>query len=383
MKIVYVYTALTTVGGADRIITQKANYLADVYGHEVFIITDSQNGRPLSFPLSAKVKHLDLGIDFGRQYGHNLLVRYFIYRSLMMDYRTKLEECLNNIKPDITISTLGRDLDFLTNLKDGSCKVGESHISRTYVRNLHLMEAKGGIYKWVANFWRKRQEKAVRQLDAFVVLTEADARNWNNVRPSVIIPNATTLRTDNCSKCSSKQIISIGRLNEQKGYDLLIQAWKTVAQRHPDWSINIYGEGELYHNLQKEIGNYGLEKQIHLCKPVTNIIDKYTESAFYVMSSRFEGFGLVLTEAMSCGLPCISFDCPSGPSEIISDKEDGLLIENGNVEALAEGICYLMEHKDERIQMGMKAKENVRRYAPEQIMKQWDKLFSELIQKRS
>lgn len=383
MKIVYVYTALTTVGGADRIITQKANYLADVYKHEVFVVTDSQGGQPYSFPLSKNVKHIDLNINFEQQYKYNLFVRFFIYRFLMKKYKKKLEACLNNIKPNITISTLGRDLDFLTKLNDGSYKVGESHIARPYVRNLHLMEAKGGIYKFVANLWRKRQEKAIKELDAFVVLTQNDARNWNNVRKTVIIPNAMTLRPDKYSICTNKHVISVGRYNEQKGYDLLIQAWLFVVQKHPDWTIDIYGEGELHNELQKQICNLKLEKQIHLCKPVTNIIQKYIESSFYVMSSRFEGFGLVLTEAMSCGLPCISFDCPSGPSEIIKNEEDGLLIENGNIEALAEGICHLIEHNEKRIRMGKKAQYNIQRYAPEHIMKKWNELFCNLLQNKN
>lgn len=382
MKIVYLYTALTTIGGADRIIIQKANYLADVYKHDVYIITDSQNKRPFSFPLSKNVKHIDLDINFDRQYKYNLLLRFFVYRSLMIKYKNKLTSCLNKIKPDITISTLGRDMDFLTNLNDGSQKIGESHIARPYMRNLHLMEAKEGIYRLMANYWRKKQEMAIKKLDALVVLTKADACLWKEIHQPFIIPNPMTLEPDGCSTCIEKKVISVGRLTEQKGYDLLIKAWQSVARKHPDWIINIYGEGELHDELQKQICDSNLVKQIFICKPVTCISSKYQESSFYIMSSRFEGFGLVLTEAMSCGLPCISFDCPSGPSEIIKDGEDGILVENGNINALANNICYLIEHEEKRIQMGRKAKENVKRYSTEQIMTQWNELFKELIQRQ-
>lgn len=382
MKIVYLYTALTTIGGADRIIIQKANYLADVYRHEVYIITDSQCNKPFSFPLSKNVKHIDLGIDFGRQYKFNLFIRFFVYQALMIKYKRELIQYLKYIKPQITISTLGREMDFLTTLNDGSYKIGESHIAKYYMRNLHLMEAKGGISQLMAKWWRKKQEKSIKNLDAFVVLSENDAYSWRMIRPTIIIPNCITIKSDNYSKCLGKQIISVGRLNEQKGYDMLIEAWQIVVKQHPDWVIKIYGEGELYDILQKQISDLGLENSISICKPVKDISSKYQESTFYIMSSRFEGFGLVLIEAMSCGLPCISFNCPSGPSEIISHNEDGLLIENGNVDALAESICYLIEHEEVRIEMGKNARKNVLRYSPECIMKQWNDLFNSLTQKQ-
>lgn len=163
MTIVYLYTALCTVGGADRSIIQKANYLADEMHQDVFIITDSQKERPPVFPISLRIRHIDIGIDFDRQYHHNLLVRGYYYFTLMHLYRKKLEYWLKTLKPDIVISTLGRELDFLTQLDDGSVKIGESHIAKPYTRNLHLMEQRGFPYKQIARHWRKKQEEAVKK----------------------------------------------------------------------------------------------------------------------------------------------------------------------------------------------------------------------------
>ena len=240
------------------------------------------------------------------------------------------------------------------------------------------MEEKGGIHKMIAQSWRKKQEKAIKQLDAFVVLTKQDALNWESVRSSVIIPNPLTLSTDTVAKCNSKKVISVGRYSEQKGYDILIKAWKLVNEKHPDWELIIYGEGELKPYLEQEIELNQLNTNVILHPPVSNIVDKYLESAFYVMSSRFEGFGLVLTEAMLCGLPCISFDCPSGPREIIAHNEDGLLVENGNISKLVEAICYFIENEDTRKEMGKKATQNMSRYGKPAIMKKWDELFNSL-----
>lgn len=378
MKIVYIYTALVTVGGADRVVTEKANYLAEVLGHDVYIITDSQNGRQPVFPLSTKVKHIDLDINFDKQYHHGLAIRAYYYFSLMHLYKKRLGKLLDEIKADVVITTLGRDLDFLTKLKDGSKKVGESHIAKQYTRNFHLMEARGFPYKQIAKYWRRKQEKAVKKLDAFVVLTQYDAASWEEIKVANIIPNSLPFYTEESSSLDKKRIITVGRLSEQKGFDLLVSAWSFITKKHPDWEIHLYGEGELENELKKSITQNGIEDSFIIHRPVKNIKEKYLESSIYVMSSRFEGFGMVLIEAMACGVPCISFDCPHGPSYIIKDGEDGILVENGNVEQLAEAISTLIIDTDKRVAMGKAAKQNVLRYSQENIMKQWESLFYKL-----
>ena len=345
MKIAYIYTALVTVGGADRVVTEKANDLADKRGHEVYIITDSQNNRQPIFPLSDKVKHIDLNINFDKQYHHGLVIRAYYYFSLMRLYKKRLGKLLDEIKADIVITTLGRDLDFLTKLNDGSKKVGESHIAKQYTRNFHLMEARGFPYKQIAQYWRRKQEKAVKKLDAFVVLTQYDAESWKEIKVANIIPNSLPFYTAESSSLDKKQIITVGRLSEQKGFDLLVSAWSYITKKHPDWEIHLYGEGELENELKKSITQNGIEDSFIIHKPVKNIKEKYLESSIYVMSSRFEGFGMVLIEAMACGVPCISFDCPHGPSYIIKDGEDGILVENGNVERLAEAMSTLITYR--------------------------------------
>ena len=379
MKIVYIYTALTTVGGADRVITDKANYFADKLKYEVYIITDSQNGKPLTFPLSNNVKHIDLRINFGQQYHHKIIIRFFLYMKLMSVYKRKMINTLLQIKPDIVITTCGRDLDFITKVKINAKIVGESHIAKQFTRNFHLMEQGGFVYKKVAKYWRKKQEKAIKKLDAFVVLTQYDANSWKNIKKASIIPNSLSFYPERISNCENKKIISVGRLEEQKGYDMLINIWEIVHKKHSDWELNLYGEGMLYDELMKIICQKGLKECLKIHKPVKNIADKYLENSIYVMSSRFEGFGMVLIESMACGVPCISFDCPYGPSDIIKDNEDGLLVKNGDVNAMAKAICYLIENQDIRKKMGIIARKNIKRYSPNIIMNQWDMLFKKIL----
>ena len=152
-----------------------------------------------------------------------------------------------------------------------------------------------------------------------------------------------------------------------------------MALRHPDWILEIYGNGDEYDKLKSMITKYSLSKNISIHSSIANITEKYIESSIYVMTSHYEGFGIVLIEAMICGLPCISFDCPYGPSEILAEGEDGFLIPANDIAILANKICFLIEHEEVRKEMGYKAHKNAMRYTPTLIMKQWDALINQLI----
>ena len=378
MKIFYIYTSLRTVGGADRVITNKANWLAE-HGYDITIVTDTQMGCPPVYPLSPKVRLHDLAVDFNQEYGHCIPIRIWWYFKLMWKYKKLLKAFLMKEKPDIVITTLARDLDFLTSINDGSIKIGESHIARYYSRNFHLLEQRGFFSKLLAKYGRWKQERTVSQLEGLVLLTKQDEKKWSGVTQTFVIPNYLTFQTELYSKCDHKQAICVGRYNEQKGYEYMISAWAIVNQRHPDWTLHVYGEGEIKNELQSFINTNGIQGKMILHNPVKNIIDKYLESSICVLSSRYEGFGMVLVEAMECGLPCVSFDCPYGASDIIKHGEDGYLVDYLNVEQLAERICELIEDDVKRKEMGRKAKLNIQRYSPDTVMKQWVDLFDFMV----
>lgn len=378
MKIFYIYTSLRTVGGADRVITNKANWLAE-HGYDITIVTDTQMGYPPVYPLSPKVRLHDLSVDFNQEYGHCIPIRIWWYFKLMRKYKKLLKTFLMKEKPDIVITTLARDLDFLTTIKDGSIKIGESHIARYYSRNFHLLEQRGKFSKLMAKYGRWKQERTVRQLEGLVLLTNQDEKNWSGVTKTFVIPNFLTFQTELYSKCDNKQAICVGRYNEQKGYEYMIGAWAIVNHYHPDWTLHVYGEGEIKEELQNLINLNQIQSKMILHNPVKNILEKYLESSIFILSSRYEGFGMVLVEAMECGLPCVSFDCPYGASDIIKHGEDGYLVDYLNVEQLAERICELIEDDEKRKEMGRKAKLNIQRYSPDIVMKQWTELFGSLM----
>lgn len=377
MKIYYIYTALVTKGGADRVIAEKANWLAE-HGHEIAIITDTQMGREPVFPLSPKVRLIDLAVDFSQEYGHGFLVRIWMYYKLMRQYRRMVTDVLMKDRPDIVISTLGRDISFITKIKDGSIKIGEAHTTKHFIRNFHLLEQRNVIFKYLTKFFRWHMDRQVNRLDALVVLTSQDEHDWGDKIPIYVIPNSFPFYPDKPSLCENKQAIIVGRYNSAKGYNYLIDAWKIVYQKHPDWIINIFGSGEYEDRVRKQIQDHGLQDVVIMNNPIDHIMEEYLKSSIYVMSSVFEGFAMVLLEAMSCGLPCVSFDCPYGPRNVITDGEDGILVEYLNSQALADNICKLIENEELRKRMGRQGRHNVLRFSRETIMPQWVELFKSL-----
>lgn len=382
MHILYIYAEISIKGGTDKILVEKANYLVN-HGYDVTIVTESQMGKPLSFKLEDKVCHIDVGLDFGKQYTQGSIRRFLTYSSLMRQYKSRLKKVVNLQRPDIIISAMGRSLSLLSKMDYDGVKIGEAHTTKTHLRSLHLMVQRGGIFKVIAKYMRWKMCRYASKLDAMVLLTPNDAEDWKSVAKTFVIPNPISFFPKESAELVNKQVIMVGRYNDAKGYDYLIPAWEIVHQRYPDWILNIYGSGELRGQVTEWIHEKHLESSIMMHEPVDNIMEKYLGSSICVLSSRYEGFSLVILEAMACGVPVVSFDCPYGPRNIIKNGEDGILIEPLNFQALADGICKLMENEDLRIQLGTNARNNVLRFSQDSVMEQWEKLFHKLVNDRT
>lgn len=373
-KIVYCTPALYMAGGVERVLTLKANYFAEQYGHDITIILTERVDKPLFYPLSEKVHVVNLDINFEELWGQPFVRKVFLYMKKQREFRRKLKAELMRIRPDITVSLLRREINFITSIPDGSRKVGEMHINRANYRNFRDNDS--NIFKRLfSHLWMSSLVKKLRRLDLFVVLTDEDRLSWTELNNVITIPNPMSFTPTRISQQGHKRIIAVGRYVYEKGFDMLLEAWSRIEKQCPEWEMAFYGMGERapYEDLATKLG---IDKtRCHLNGSTEDIEKEYSESSLFVLSSRFEGFGMVIVEAMSCGLPVVSFACPCGPRYIINDGQDGLLVENGNVEQLSQSILSLIKDDDRRKQMGKTARINAQRFDINIIAERWQQQF--------
>ena len=376
MTIAYIYPAFINIGGADKIIISKANYMADHWGYDVYLITDSQNGLPTFFPLSPKVHLVDLDINFFQQYQYSPLKRLMVYLKLMHRYERGLHQMLGQIRPDVIISTFSRDAKFVGLFrKYAKAVIAEVHTTKKNIRALPNLRLKGGVYILLAAYIEHQLEASARKFDEVVVLNTLEEELWSAVRQVKVINNAVQYYPEDENPLTTKSVIYVGRAEYEKAPDRLIEVWRLVAQRHPDWTLRMFCTGAMLDELKAKVTEYGIAQQVLFMPPTKDMLTEYMNSSLCVLTSRFEGFPVVLQEAMGCGLPCVSFDCPSGPRYIITNEENGYLVKDGDISAFADRVCELMENEPLRLRMGRKAKSAMARYGADVIMEQWRALF--------
>lgn len=376
MTIIYLYHSFFLYGGLERILIEKMNYLTEKLGYNVIMVTYCQFDNKIAYPISPQIKHYDLRIPIYHQYNYGIVKRIYFYIKMRKTFIKKMESIILKNNADILIGTTCEYfmMDVMNALRHRIITIIESHTNAKYIQIPHHNNF---IKITFDNIQRKLINYFIKKASSFVTLTEGDKKEWLKVRKDIlVIPNSIGNYPQKITHAQTyKRIITVGRLEEQKGYDLLLMAWKLVEVKHPEWELEIYGEGSKKGLLMSMISDYKLSS-VKINKPTKNIYSEYENSDFYVMSSRYEGFPLVLIEAMSCGLPCISFNCDYGPSDIIKDGIDGFIIENANIKSLAKKICFLMENENLRIQMGTNAHNNMKRFLPENIMPRWEQLFN-------
>jgi glycosyltransferase involved in cell wall biosynthesis len=361
MKIVYLYSSLAIMGGVERVLVDKMNYLVS-HGYEVYMITSDQGQHPVPYLLDERVHLLDLQIRFHSQYQYRGWHRIREGRRLKRLYHQRLMEKLQEFQPNVIVCTTSQDVHGLLRIKGRIPLVVESHVNFT-----HSDTWINVVRTLFNNYW-------IGKANAVVTLTQGDSDNWKHVSRHVhVIPNVVHLNnTGRYSDCTKKRAIFVGRLVEQKGLLDLVKIWRIANQQHPDWQLEIYGDGQMDSIPEMKLF-------VHL--PIENIIEEYINSSILLMTSVYEPFGLVLPEAMSCGLPVVAFDCPYGPEDIINHERNGYLVPNRDVNLYADYVCQLMESSGLRQNMGAEGIKTAQRYQANQIMPQWQRLFSDLTSK--
>jgi glycosyltransferase involved in cell wall biosynthesis len=368
-------------GGVERVLTLKANYFAEHFGYDVTIILTEGKDKPLFYPLSEKVHVINLDIGFEELWTCSFVKKIFVYLKKQRRFKRLLTAELMRLKGDITVSMLRREINFINEINDGSRKVGELHINRANYRNFNTEEA-NWLKRLFAKCWSMSLVGHLKKLDKLVVLTEKDREAWVELDNVVSIPDPLSLNPQSVSQLSNQRVVAIARYSHEKGIDLLLKAWAIAAKNVSEWRLDVYGDGDRqpYDEMIDELSID--RKRCELHGRTNDVEQEYCQSSVFVLSSRFEGFGMVITEAMACGLPVVSFDCPWGPRSIIKHGVSGLLVENGNVEALAEGLSRMMSDDALRSDCSAAGLKAVQRYRMESVAETWKQLFDELMQKK-
>lgn len=375
MNIVFVIRSVAKKNGTERTFIDKMNALSNM-GHVVTLVTYEQGSHPYAFPIDERVQCVDMDCRYFTIYKYSFPRRLFESWKIKHRFQQKMNAFVDKIHPDV-ITTPTYSGDYMKQIMSLRCKtkvIVESHSAFTY-------EMRGGSF-----FERLRKRLLlgiIKQCDLLIALTNGDSYYWKQYMKNVaVVNNPITFypKTIDSKHKVTGRIIAVGRLVPQKRFDRLIDAFYLIAGKYPSWYIDIYGEGDDRDMFQRKIEYLGLIGRVNLKGVTTSIYSEFERSQFFVLSSDYEGFALVLLEAMACGTPVVSTDCPFGPSDIITDGVDGLLCKM-ETHDLASKMEWMMTHNNERKEMEKKARQSVARYKKDIVMKEWEKAYMSVLDK--
>ena len=395
MRIVYCIPHLYNSGGMERVLTQKVNWLAAHTDYEITIITTElvpEGQNEVYFPLDERVRVEAFGIDFNADYHKPLLSKYIGHARRLRAYKRALINYIRANEIDLCISLGGKEVAFISTLP---CRtIVEFHFAKDHRQQLLDANHTGWFWHVLGCIRTWQLVRDVRAVEHIIVLTESDKQDWQqagcaNVR---CIPNPCAMKYGVQSSeyrvlsteyriQSIKTLLAVGRLHEQKGFDMLLEAWNNVqrdnVQCTKDWTLRIVGEGPQRAALEQQIKDLHLSNVV-LAGRVENMVEEYAASSLFVLSSRYEGLPLALIEAMWCGVPCVSFACPHGPAELLRGDR-GWLVPAMDVAGLAKQVAYAMSHSEEAMERALRAQEYAyEKYSEANIMPQWVRLIENM-----
>lgn len=361
MKLLYIVPKLNNEGGVARVLSLKLNYLIEKFGYEVHVLTQNQGSFPLFYSFHEKIVF------------HDMILEGTIF-NFFNSFRKSLKSKIQDIQPDVIIvcdnGLKAYIIPFI--LPDGIPIIFECHGSK-FIEEKPLKS--DFISKNESLLKYKIKDFSANKFSKLVALSDESLKEWN-VKNGLVIANPCWIQNDIVADLKSQKVIAVARNSYEKGLDRLLVIWQKVVAKYPDWILDIYGESTT--DLRSVVLELGMESNVNLNEPVKNISEKYLATSLYIMTSRTEGFPMVLLEAMASGLPCVAYDCQSGPRAIIDEGVNGFLVEDGNVDSFVKKLELLIEDENLRMKMGSNAKESMRKYEIDGIMQQWKTLFESL-----
>lgn len=358
MHIVFIVNSIYESGGLERVIAERTKLLINHLDYRISIVSLELEKKDKFYNFHPKVNFLEIK--------DTVNLNWF-------KKRIKIIGCLKSIEPDIiTVCDDGlKGLFFPILYGFFNNVIYERHASKKIFlkKNTIINVLKYRLFSLLADFGSLMYKKVV-------VLTESNEKEWLFANTAVI-PNFISNFPENKSNLKAKRVMAVGGHSYSKGFDRLLVIWKEVIANYPDWELHIFGriKNQNILNLCKSLN---LEKSVFFHLPTKNIMKEYLESSIYAMTSRSEGFGMVLIEAMSCGVPCISYDCPSGPREIIEHNVDGYLIKDGDIKSYTRHLSKLISNYELRKVLGDKSRENVQKYRQDIVLGHWINLYKQI-----
>lgn len=337
--------------GTERAVTNLANILSEEKHNVTIISCFSSPNDKNAFTLNSNVNIIHLGMKPG-----GFILRFW-------DYFTVLRK----------LRQISYNFDFL---------LGTTHALNTLLfflpKRMKKIACEHFAYDACPLYSRIIRRVIYPFLDAVVLLTKTDAAKYTfmDKKKIFVIPNSLSFIQASTADLSKKRMIAIGRLTYLKGFDILLDIAVLLKRELPDWHIDVFGEGEDHEALLNKAERLCVNDYVSFLPPTNDVKKELLNSSIYLMSSRFEGLPMVLLEAQACGLPIVSFDCPEGPRNVISDKKNGFLIKCFDVESFSLNVGKLAKNNDQRIKMGTCAKYSSNRYSPSSISYKWDQLFA-------
>ena len=378
MNIVYCIDDLSIVGGIERVTTIKANGLSRIPGNKVYIFVVKNYNVMMPFELSPDVHLVDLGVNYSWDPSKHALFNYVNAWKKKKHHRLNLERELENVTPDVVVSIGNSNRHILPSIKNRHWTLLREIHGDRYFHVKHSRSLFQKVLSLAFSFYN--DFFCARRCDKVVLLTEGERNdNWRGWKNVTVMPNPVSFKCDTPSGLDEKRVVSVGRLDHMKNFPSLVNVFKKVNVKHPDWILEIYGDGPEMSAIQAQIAHYGLQNVVLMKGFTDNIQNAMTQSSIFAFPSLSEGMPMSLLEAMECGLPVVSYDCPHGPREIISDGSDGYLIPVNDENMMADRICRLIEDDELRKKMGQAAKIKAQSYQIESIIDRWMNLFNELL----
>lgn len=353
MKLLIYLDSMAPAGGIERVVSKHISFFAKK--HEIILLT--KDAEESFYDLPKNIETISLNTNNSMNM-HSKIQRIFQTLKQLLITRKKLK-AYNNY-----------DLFYVTHIRN----LLEIYLSGIDMKKVIVTEH--GSYYGYNSIYKKIKKWLYPKCKYIISPTSMDYEIYKSQNCNAFyIPNPLSFFDDRFSDLDQKVVINIGRLTSDKRQDLLLNIWKRVSLNYPDWKLKLVGKGELKEQLEQIIKKYNLQYSVEIIEPIKNVQDLFLSSSVFAFTSKYEGFGMVLAEAMACGVPCISFDIPSGPRDIIESNIDGFLVKDDEIEDYIDRLEILISNNEKRIQMGKNAKQNIQKFLDTKIEKKWNDLL--------